>query len=94
MTTLCSVSSSTLDLDAGIGQGGVTRRAMGAFPTMAGGSTLTAGHTSFLWQRSQTVTTSIISVTIPAVRIHYTWKLSPLPKTDGDRRSAAGSNVK
>lgn len=94
MTTLCSVFSSTSTLDAGTGQGDVTRRAMGAFPTMAAGSMLIVGPMSFLWRPFHTVTTSTISVTIPAVRTPYIWTLSPRQKIDGDRQSAAESNAK
>jgi len=94
MTTLCSASSLTLDQDAGTGQGDVTRRAMGAFPTMAAGSMLIVGPTSFLWRPFHTVTTSTISVTTPAVRTPYIWTLSPRQKIDGDRQSAADNNAK
>jgi len=94
MTTLCSVFSSTSTLDVGTGQDDVTKKGMGAFPTMAVGSMLIAGPTSFLWRPFHTATTSTISVTTPAVRTPYIWTLSPRQKIDGDRQSETGSNAK
>lgn len=94
MTTLCSASSLILDQDAGTGQDDVTKKDMGAFPTMAAGSMLIVGPTSFLWRPFHTATTSTISVTIPAVRTPYIWTLSPRQKIDGDRQSAADNNAK
>jgi len=94
MTSLCSASSLILDQDVGTGQDIVTKKGMGAFPTMAVGSMLIAGPTSFLWRPFHTATTSTISVTTPAARTPYIWTLSPRQKIDGDRQNETGSNAK
>lgn len=74
MTSLYSASSLTLDQDVGTGQADVTKKDMDAFPTMAAGSTLTDGPMSSLLRPYQTITTSIIFVTTPDVKIPFIWR--------------------